>query len=58
MEQVYVLVYAYNDDTDTLSDFVFFSSEEEAWDWKKREITTGNCGNQINDYRVIKLESL
>lgn len=57
MTAVYVLVYAHGDER-SISNMVFFSSEEEAWNWKKDQIAKGNCGNTIKEYCVRRLESL
>jgi hypothetical protein len=56
MKSIYVLVYSY--DNKSISNFVFFASREEAIEWKKKQIADGECGNTLDKYTVVRLESL
>jgi hypothetical protein len=56
MKYVYVLVYSY--DYKSIADPIFFTTAEEAIQWKKDMIDKGQCGNPITAYDVKRLESL
>jgi hypothetical protein len=50
---VYVITFSY--DNKSISDNIFFSSYEEAYEWKKEQIANGNCGNPITAYHIKAL---
>lgn len=53
MNIIYVIVYSY--DNKSIADNIFFSSYEEAYQWKKEQIANGQCGNPITSYHFKAL---
>jgi len=53
MNNVYVIVYSY--DYKSIADDIYFLSYEEAYEWKKKQIDNGKCGNPITSYSVKSL---
>jgi hypothetical protein len=48
MNTIYVIVYSY--DYKSIADNIYFSSYEEAYEWKKEQIANGECFNPISSY--------
>ena len=55
MKTIWVIVYSY--DSKSIADNIFFSSYEEAYQWKKDKITNGECGNPISSYCFVSLSN-
>jgi len=55
MNEVWVIVYSY--DYKSIADNMFFSTYEEAYQWKKDRIAKGDCGNPITAYDFKCLSS-
>jgi hypothetical protein len=53
MDKVYVIVYSH--DYKSIADDIFFTSWDEAYDWKQEQIANGNCRNPITAYSVKAL---
>lgn len=53
MNNIYVITYSY--DYKSIADDIYFSSYEEAYNWKKEQIANGNCGNPITSYHFRAL---
>lgn len=50
---IYVIVYSY--DNKSIADDMYFSSYEEAYEWKKKQIDDGDCYNPISSYHFKSL---
>ena len=48
MNTIYVIVYSY--DYKSIADNIYFSSYEEAYEWKTEQIANGECNNPISLY--------
>jgi hypothetical protein len=51
---IYVIIFQHSGQ---IADNMFFSSEEEAWEYKKTMIAEGHCRNPISRYDVIRLKA-
>ena len=55
MQTIWVIVFSYNNKS--IADNIFFSSYEEAYEWKKERIANGECGNPMSSYSFVSLSN-
>lgn len=55
MKTIWVITFSY--DNKSIADNIFFSSYQEAYDWKKDKIAKGECGNPITAYHFKSLSN-